>query len=110
MNNYMVDRKRWLATDIFQQMGNVYAEVGRTVRAYKSADQTRFEAALTRAVDLFDATIEAHSTSRYRVSEILRARSQFLSLFYGKTRSEDWDSLENYFMQFAVAARLRQFK
>lgn len=109
MSSYVVDRKRWYDMDIFQQMGNVYAEVGRTVNAYQSTDQKQFETALVRAVDLFDATIEAHSTLQHRVSEILRAKNQFLSLFYDKTRPEDWASLENYFMHFAVAARLRQF-
>lgn len=109
MTSYQVDRNYWSSKDVFYQMGNVYSEVGRTVKAYQAEDRTSFDAALARAVDLFDATVEAHSKSLYRVSEILRAKNQFLSLFYGKTRSDDWGTLENYFMQYAIAARMRQF-
>lgn len=109
-DNYSVDRKRWATLSIFDQMGNTYAEVGRTIQANKSGDKARFEAALIRAIDLFDATVEAQIATRpYRAKEVLRAQDQFLSLFFG----EDWEKadeqkLDQYFMNYAMAARLNR--
>ena len=110
MNNYHIDQKHWAQKTIFEQMGNIGAEVGRTIAARNAAKEDRFEAALARAIDLFDATIEELAEQKApRLKEVLRAKYQFLSLFFAKTRTEDAKGLENYFMQFAIAARLRQF-
>jgi hypothetical protein len=110
MSSYAVDRKRWAALSIFEQMGNTYAEVGRTIQAKKSGDNSKFEAALTRALDLFEATTAAQiPSSPHRAKEILRAEDQFLSLFFGKEHEKaDEQRLENYFMQYAIAARLNR--
>jgi hypothetical protein len=63
--------------------------------------------AIDRAIDLFDATAEAWaSKGSPRTREILRAKEQFLTLFFDETNDMDAESLERYFMQFALAARL----
>lgn len=41
----------------------------------------------------------------YRLKEVLRARDEFLRLFFDNTFEEDADNIERYFMYFAVAAR-----
>ncbi len=106
MNNYAVDRQKWASMDILNQMGNIYSEVGRTIAADKSGDKEKFNNALIRTIDLFDATIEVLNEQKSpRLREVLLAKYQFLSLFYSRRRSEDPVSLERYFMQFAVAAR-----
>jgi hypothetical protein len=103
---YAVDRIRWSKMSIFDQMGNIYSEVGRTFKAKRSRDPKMYEQALIRALDLFDATsatlVEQHSP---KLKEVLRAKEEFL----GACETEDLaseKSLDRYFMQFAIAARL----
>lgn len=49
---------------IFDQMGNIYSEVGRTFKAKRSHDDERYEQALVRAIDLFEATSLALAEQR----------------------------------------------
>jgi broad specificity phosphatase PhoE len=109
MSNYTVDRQRWAKMDILNQMGNIYSEVGRTVNAKKSGDEARFQSALSRALDLFDATVDVLNEQKSpRMREVLLAKYQFLSLFFAKTRAENPEMLDKYFLQFALAARLHR--
>ncbi len=106
MSNYQIDRAKWRKLTIFEQMGNVGSEVGRALAAKRQGDTERAQAALYRGLDLFDATAEVWAAQKSpRTREILRAREQFVSAV---EESEGDSKLEDYFMQFAVAARLRQ--
>lgn len=106
MSEHVFDRKKWAQLSIFEQMGNIGSEVGRALRAKARSDDVSMEAAFRRGLDLLDATAEicAGQESR-RTGEILRARELFVSAIL-----TDYDDpkLEDYFMQFAMAARLRQ--
>lgn len=105
MNNYQVDRMKWNALSIFEQMGNIYSEVGRTFSAERRDDQAAANAAAVRAFDLFDATVEQLSANASpRSREVLRAREIFASEFSSHCKET---SLDNYFIQFALAARLQ---
>lgn len=97
---------RWARLNIFEQMGNIGSEVGRSIRAKQAGDESMFKAALIRALDLFEATIDVLVEQKSaRVREVLIAREQFLNLFFGNAPIGDEQKIENYFMQFAVAAR-----
>ncbi len=103
---YAVDRKRWSEMNIFDQMGNIYSEVGRTFKAKKNHNQERYDQALTRALDLFNATTLALVEKRSpKTKEVLRAKEAFLDACESKDLTGEQD-LDRYFMQFAVAARL----
>jgi hypothetical protein len=106
---YAVDRERWSKMSIFDQMGNIYSEVGRSLKAKSINNQKDYEQALARAIDLFDATvanqIQQHSP---KAKEVLRAKEQFLDICSRKASVSDTQSLDRYFMQFAVAARLHR--
>jgi hypothetical protein len=103
---YAVDRKRWSEMSIFDQMGNIYSEVGRTFKAKQNHDQERYEQALTRAIDLFDATTLALVEQRSpKTKEVLRAKEEFLYACQAEG-SGDEQGIDRYFMQFAIAARL----
>lgn len=105
MNNYKINRKRWGQMTILEQMGNIGSEVGRAIAAKRHNDDERMDSSIYRALDLFDATTEFLVANKSpRTKEVLRARDQFLSLFYNNT-FEDADNIENYFMQYALAAR-----
>lgn len=103
-SSHGVDRARWQKLDIFQQMGNVASEVGRTFSAQARHDEETAQAALARAIDLLDATVEGR-LGYPRSKEILRSKEEFLSAL---TDSSKQPGIENYFMHFAIAARLRR--
>jgi hypothetical protein len=91
---------------IFDQMGNIYSEVGRTFKAKQNHDQERYAQALTRAIDLFDATTQVLIEQRSpKTKEVLRAKEVFLYACQ-TTDSSDEKEIDRYFMQFAIAARL----
>lgn len=105
-NTHDFDNAKWQSMSVFEQMGNIGSEVGRAARAYSADDTVSWEAALKRGLDLFDATIEDFAKSKSpRLREVLLARDQFVSQYFSDNPAID-PKLENYFMQFAIAARL----
>lgn len=110
MSTYAVDRKRWAGLTLFEQMGNIGSEVGRSIKASRAADEAAFEGALARALDLFDATVEGLVANKsVKTREVLRAKDQYLQLFFGDGFDpSEAQRLEGYFMEFAVAARLHR--
>ena len=106
MANYEIDRERWAQLSIFEQMGNIGAEVGRAVNATRAGKDKRAQGAIDRAVDLLDATVEVLvAQGSPRVKEVLRAREEFLRLFFDGTFEEDADNIVRYFDLFAIVAR-----
>ncbi len=107
MIDYAIDRQRWARFTIFEQMGNIGSEVGRSLSA-KLSHPERFEPALYRALDLFDATVEdLLSQKSPRLKEVLRSKDQYLEVALSEHPTQQQiDSIENYFMQYAIAARL----
>lgn len=108
MNSHQVDRGAWSRMTIFEQMGNIGSEVGRSIKAKRAGDDISFQGALRRALDLFDATVDGLVAQKsIRAREVLRAKDQYLQLFFGDEGALiDAPKLENYFTQFAMAARL----
>ncbi len=104
MSNYAVNRERWAQLSIFAQMGNIYAEVGRSLSA-KSRDQQQVaQQAAVRAFDLFDATAEHLAQLQSpRLKEVLRAREMFAADFFSDANES---TLESYLLPFATAARM----
>src|SRR5581483_4791327 len=102
---YSINRTKWAQLDIFNQMGNIYSEVGRS---FKSSGSDR-EQAMIRAIDLFDATSESLAkTKSPKLKEVLRAKEEYLNLVTSSDQKQsEIDSLESYFMHFAIASRLQ---
>ena len=109
---YQVDRERWAKMTINEQMGNIASEVGRAIIAHRSGNKAREDRAIDRATDLFSATVEvlAGTEHSYRLKEVLRAREEFLRLFFDGTFESDADKIERYFMDYAFAARYVHMK
>ncbi|MGH7193359.1 MAG: hypothetical protein ACREJM_07455 [Candidatus Saccharimonadales bacterium] len=105
-SQYVVDQSKWAKLDIFNQMGNIYSEVGRSLNSRDKEDR---DAAIIRAIDLFDATVLALSEAKSpKLREVLRAKEQFIDIAFNENPTESAkQSLDRYFMNFAVAARLR---
>lgn len=105
MNSYSVNKQRWAGMTFFEQMGNTGSEVGRAFSAIRRGNAGESQAAAVRALDLFDATAAKKQLGYPKLKELLRAREQFLVCI----SSEDpQQSLEDYFTQFAVAARINR--
>lgn len=107
---YTIDEARWAELDIFNQMGNIYSEVGRSFKTKGQENSTDHTEAISRAIDLFDASIRILiARSSPQAKEVLRAKEQFLDLaFDDKATPMSIQSLNQYFMHFAVAARLNR--
>lgn len=97
---------RWRTFSALEQMGNIGSEVGRTIIAVRSRDPQRRDGAFTRALELFDLTLQDPRWGFHRKREIARARELFCdAIVGGNTYGTDLDSLDRYFTQFAIAAR-----
>lgn len=108
--SYTIDEAKWAQLDIFNQMGNIYSEVGRSFKTRNQHDTLDHNEAVARAIDLFNATIKALNNKHSpKLKEVLRAKEQFLDIVGDNNASpESIKGLDRYFLQFAVAARLRR--
>lgn len=100
---------RWATLSLAEQLGNVGSEVDRAVRAWVRGDRDRFERAFDRALELFDLTMADPRWRGRRLREIARSREEFCRLFFGD--DDSWRlvrGLQDYFLHFALAARMRR--
>ena len=88
-----------------EQLANVGSEVGRATQAKAAGNAQRMDAALDRALELFDLTL-ADERWRERLREIARAREVVCDYVVGDDayRSSQ-ESLDAWFLPFALAAR-----
>lgn len=107
---YTIDEARWAKLDIFNQMGNIYSEIGRSFKTQGQKDSSEHKEAISRAIDLFDASIRILIAKKSpQAREVLRAKEQFLDLAFDDTATPtSVQSLDQYFMHFAIAARLNR--
>ncbi len=97
---------RWRTLSIVEQLAHVGSEVERSIRAWESGNQSRFDHALARALELFDFTAGDERWRGPRRREVLRAREEFCRLFFDpEVPPDSADGLRRYFLAFAVAAR-----
>jgi len=110
MAEYKIDRERWAQLTFNEQMGNIGSEVGRAIIAHRNGNEVRKNRAIDRAIDLFSATVEVLIDTKYsyRLKEVLRARDEFLRLFFDNTFEHDADNIDRYFTYFAFAARAKK--
>jgi hypothetical protein len=103
MNSHVFDRPAWARMTMFEQMGNIGSEVGRALSAKRRGKDKWMQGAFYRGLDLFDETAKLWAKSDpARLKELLYAREQFAK----SITTDDVDAtLEQYFMQFALAAR-----
>lgn len=96
---------RWRSLSLMEQLGNVGSEVGRSFLAQEQKNDSRMNAAIDRALELFDMTI-ADPKNRHRLKEICRAREVYCDYFFGGNQfGTDPQWLDQYFMDFALAVR-----
>jgi len=97
---------RWQKLNIFEQMANVGAEIGRTLN-WQEKSPTDSMMAFERALELLDLTI-ADPKNVKRLKELLRLRETLADYFvFDNQYSSTKNSWNNYFYAFNYAARLR---
>ena len=76
--------ERWGTLSLAEQLGNVGSEVGRAIR-WASRDAERARAALYRALDLMDLTLndDRHRRMPARLRELARAREVMVDFLAG---------------------------
>ncbi|HEX9697373.1 MAG TPA: hypothetical protein VGB64_13800 [Actinomycetota bacterium] len=96
---------RWQTLTLVEQLGNIGSEVGRAIRAKAQGNPERMQAALDRALELFDLTVNDERWI-HRLKEVLRAREVVCDFIAGdNTYNTTGESLDAYFLPFAMAAR-----
>ena len=88
---------RWQKMSIAEQLGNVGSEYGRILSARRRKDETRFQGALSRFLELLDLTINDERWDLPRKRELLRLRETSCQGFP--------EGLQKYFNHFALMAR-----
>ena len=101
MNSHVFNIEKWENLSLFEQMGNIGSEVGRSMNALQRGDMDALEGAYRRGLDLIDATVDSW-TSEARKRELLRARELFTTSIESGVPDRQ---LDTYFMQYAIAAR-----
>ena len=106
MTDHIFSATSWAHMDMFNQMGNIGSEVGRALSAKRSGNHDRCQAAFYRGLDLIDETARLWAIQKQPgLKELLYARE----LFAESVTTDKLDpTLEAYFMQFAIAARLNR--
>jgi hypothetical protein len=96
---------RWYQMSLVEQLANIGSEVGRAARAKSAGNEPRSWAALERGLELFDLTL-ADERWHGRRREIARAREVVCDFLVGDNAyGSSAESLDRYFLAFAVAAR-----
>ena|SRR5665213_17371 len=104
MTDHVFDTAAWAEMDVFNQMGNIGSEVGRALNAKRQGKLKRSQSAFYRGLDLIDETARIWADkNKVGLRELLYARELFAE---SMTTDKVDSTLEAYFMQFAIAARL----
>jgi hypothetical protein len=103
MGKHIFDTTKWAKMDVFNQLGNIGSEVGRALSAKRQGNIQRSQAAFERGLDLIDETASLWAAEKKPgLKELLYARELFAE---SMTTDNIDQTLEKYFMEFAVAAR-----
>jgi len=102
---------KWSQFSLVEQLANIGSEVGRSIRWFKANDKERFESSFIRALELFELTL-ADNRWKGRRKEIARSKEVFCSLLtepeFFKEIDHEFDSLNEYFLQFGIAANAKK--
>ena len=94
---------RWFTMSLAEQLGNVGSEYERALR-WKQRDDTHFQNALDRLLELLDLTISDERWRNHRLKELVRLREVICEELGGDRRWGDAD-LRSYFLYFGILAR-----
>ncbi len=96
---------RWRQLKLIEQMAHIAGEVERSLNWKGKNNSLYSQAALDRAFELLDLTIEDNK-NRSRLKEIVRVREALADFFWGENQyGSNAASWQKYFACFSYAAR-----
>jgi hypothetical protein len=96
---------RWNELSLVEQMANVGSEVERALRWRAKNNPEYCMSAFDRALELLDMTLDSCKKMAH-LKEVARTREVLVDFFFGSNQfASSGDSLSEYFLQFAFAAR-----
>jgi hypothetical protein len=102
---------RWYTLTLAEQLGNVGSEYERALRAKANDDQSRFEHAFERMLELLDLTIGDARWKNHRLKELTRVREVVCDeLWNEKPEYIHRNDLREYFLYFGILARNQRDK
>ena len=97
--------ERWNQFTLVEQMANVGAEMGRTIKWKTKGNLEMSRNAFYRGLELLDLTVN-DKKNKTSLKEILRVREALVDFFMGENIYKSSDILwEKYFFYFNLAAR-----
>lgn len=91
---------RWQSMSVAEQLANIGSEVGRSAK-WQGKDDKIFFGAVTRALELFDLTLEDSRWKGGRLLELGRLKELFCDgVLGGKEYGTVLSDLESYFLPF----------
>ena len=108
MNNHnkTLAEGRWGTFSLAEQLGNIGSEVERAIEWKESGDEKESMKALHRGLELFDLSLQDRRWDYPKLKEIARAREIVCDFLVGENEyGSDEKFLNDYFTQFAIAAR-----
>jgi hypothetical protein len=100
---YQKTKHQWNRLSLVEQMANIGAEVGRTIRWRAKNRPNIWQNAFYRALDLIDFTV-ADPKNKNRLKEVLRIRELLVDYFQGENIYNSTDEFwEKYFQPFNFA-------
>lgn len=96
----------WQRLSLAEQMGNIGSEVNRALYWQKTGNKEDAQKSAWRALELIDLTL-ADKRWQGRIFELGRLREIFCDMFFGEKPyyNVSPESLQNYFLSFAMLAR-----
>lgn len=97
---------RWQSLSLMAQLGNAGSEVERALKWEEKGNAEYSRLAFERALELIDLTIADPKNNR-QLREITRTRELLVDYFFAENEYHSTaQSWRNYFLAFAVAARV----
>lgn len=102
----LLESGRWFQLNIFEQMANIGAEVGRAISWKNKGHQEYSQLAFERALELLYFTIE-DKKNRGKLGELCRLKEVLGDYFMGENQYKESDAgLNKYFYQFNYGANM----
>ena len=98
--------ERWSALTLSEQLANIGSEVSRALYFSAKGDVMMRDGSITRVLELINLSIMLEKKSPH-IRELTRLKEVFSDVVMGGNEYESSrEALENYFLPFAIRARL----
>lgn len=100
-----MQQDKWHQLSLVQQLGNIGAEIGRTISWRQNKVMGNPQEAFFRGLELLDLSINDPKNHGAGCHELCRVREALVDWYYGSklyhTTDQSWN---NYFIPFGIAA------